>query len=44
MYGRGCADSKAGAAIFAHIAVRLPHHADLLHGSAVLLVAVDTSR
>ena len=41
MHGRGCADSKAAAAIFAHIAVRLRHHAELLHGSVVLLFDVD---
>jgi succinyl-diaminopimelate desuccinylase len=41
MHGRGSADSKAGAAIFAHVAGRLRHHADLLHGSAALLFDVD---
>jgi succinyl-diaminopimelate desuccinylase len=41
MHGRGCADSKAGAAIFAHIAVRLRQAASRWHGSVVLLFDVD---
>jgi succinyl-diaminopimelate desuccinylase len=41
MHGRGSSDSKAGAAIFAHIAARLSEHADQLHGSVVLLLDVD---
>src|ERR1022692_1084627 len=37
LHGRGCSDSKAGAAIFAHVATRLQRDADRLHGSVVLL-------
>lgn len=41
MHGRGAADSKAGAAIFAHIAARLRAAGDRLRGSVVLLFDVD---
>jgi succinyl-diaminopimelate desuccinylase len=41
LHGRGSSDSKAGAAIFAHIAARLHDHAGRLHGSVVLLFDVD---
>jgi succinyl-diaminopimelate desuccinylase len=41
MHGRGCSDSKAGAAIFAHVATRLRQDAERLHGSVVLLFDVD---
>jgi succinyl-diaminopimelate desuccinylase len=41
MHGRGTADSKAGAAIFAHVAARLHAQAVELRGSAVLLLDVD---
>lgn len=41
MHGRGTSDSKAGAAIFAHVAVRLHAQAGRLRGSAVLLFDVD---
>jgi succinyl-diaminopimelate desuccinylase len=41
MWGRGSADSKAGAAIFAHIAARLAQATDTMHGSLVLLLDVD---
>lgn len=41
MHGRGCADSKVGAAIFAHIAARLRGASDDLPGSVVLLFDVD---
>ncbi|MFI0451364.1 M20 family metallopeptidase [Actinomadura sp. 6N118] len=38
MYGRGSADSKVGAAIFAHLMVRLQ---SITHGSVVLLYDLD---
>jgi succinyl-diaminopimelate desuccinylase len=41
MHGRGCSDSKAGAAIFAHIAARVSQAASQLHGSLALLLDVD---
>jgi succinyl-diaminopimelate desuccinylase len=41
LHGRGSADSKAGAAIFAHIAARLRDTAGGLDGSVVLLFDVD---
>jgi succinyl-diaminopimelate desuccinylase len=41
MYGRGSADSKVGAAVFAHILRRMAGMADGLRGSAVLLLDVD---
>jgi succinyl-diaminopimelate desuccinylase len=41
MHGRGSADSKAGAAIFAHIAARLHAETGRLQGSVVLLFDVD---
>jgi succinyl-diaminopimelate desuccinylase len=41
LYGRGSADSKSGAAIFCHIAVRLNAITDQLHGSLALLFDVD---
>jgi succinyl-diaminopimelate desuccinylase len=41
LHGRGSADSKAGAAIFAHIAARLVPAARQLAGSVVLLFDVD---
>jgi succinyl-diaminopimelate desuccinylase len=41
MWGRGAADSKAGAAIFCHIAARLASLAEQLHGRLVLLFDVD---
>jgi succinyl-diaminopimelate desuccinylase len=41
MHGRGCSDSKSGAAIFAHIAARLRQAADQWRGSVVLLFDVD---
>jgi succinyl-diaminopimelate desuccinylase len=41
LYGRGSSDSKAGAAIFAHVAARLRDTAGGLGGSVVLLFDVD---
>jgi succinyl-diaminopimelate desuccinylase len=41
LYGRGSADSKAGAAIFAHIATRLGRQTPQLHGSLTLLLDAD---
>jgi succinyl-diaminopimelate desuccinylase len=41
LHGRGTADSKAGAAIFAHVAARLQGQAERLHGTVVLLFDVD---
>ena len=41
LYGRGSSDSKAGAAIFAHVAVRLRDMAGGFGGSVVLLYDVD---
>jgi succinyl-diaminopimelate desuccinylase len=41
LYGRGACDSKAGAAIFAHIAAHLLPASDQLAGSLVLLFDVD---
>jgi succinyl-diaminopimelate desuccinylase len=41
LHGRGSADSKAGAAIFAHIAARLRETAGGFGGSVVLLFDVD---
>lgn len=41
LHGRGTADSKAGAAIFAHVAARLQDKAIRLHGTVVLLFDVD---
>ncbi|MGI5292695.1 M20 family metallopeptidase [Nonomuraea polychroma] len=41
LHGRGSSDSKAGAAIFAHIAARLSDAAGAWRGSVVLLFDVD---
>jgi succinyl-diaminopimelate desuccinylase len=41
LHGRGAADSKAGAAIFAHIATRLQQVAGEMHGNVTLLFDVD---
>ena len=41
LYGRGLSDSKAGAAIFAHVAARLRDTAGGFGGSVVLLFDVD---
>jgi succinyl-diaminopimelate desuccinylase len=41
LHGRGSSDSKAGAAIFTHVAARLRDTAGGLSGSAVLLFDVD---
>jgi succinyl-diaminopimelate desuccinylase len=41
LHGRGSSDSKAGAAIFAHIAARLRQTADRWPGSVVVLFDVD---
>jgi succinyl-diaminopimelate desuccinylase len=41
LHGRGSSDSKAGAAIFAHIAARLHRAAHAWRGSVVLLFDVD---
>src|SRR5579862_4846172 len=41
LHGRGSADSKTGAAIFAHVAVRLCQSASQWAGSVVLLLDVD---
>jgi succinyl-diaminopimelate desuccinylase len=41
LHGRGTADSKAGASIFAHVAARLHASASRLHGTVVLLFDVD---
>jgi succinyl-diaminopimelate desuccinylase len=41
LYGRGSSDSKAGAAIFAHVAARLQQTARQWRGSVVLLFDVD---
>jgi YVTN family beta-propeller protein len=41
LHGRGSCDSKAGAAIFAHIAARLRQAADSFVGTVVLLFDVD---
>jgi succinyl-diaminopimelate desuccinylase len=41
MWGRGTSDSKAGAAIFCHLATRLAPLAEGLHGRVVFLFDVD---
>jgi succinyl-diaminopimelate desuccinylase len=41
LFGRGAADSKAAVAIFVHIASRLQHQADRLHGKLTLLFDAD---
>jgi succinyl-diaminopimelate desuccinylase len=41
LHGRGASDSKAGAAIFAHVAARLLPAGDRLAGSLVLLFDID---
>jgi succinyl-diaminopimelate desuccinylase len=41
LYGRGAADCKAGAAIFAHVAARLHQQAARLHGTLTLLYDAD---
>jgi succinyl-diaminopimelate desuccinylase len=41
LYGRGAADCKAGAAIFAHVAVLVHQQAAGLHGTLTLLYDVD---
>jgi succinyl-diaminopimelate desuccinylase len=41
LYGRGAADCKAGAAMFAHVAVRLHQQAAGLHGILTLLYDAD---
>jgi succinyl-diaminopimelate desuccinylase len=41
LHGRGTSDSKAGAAIFAHVAARLRANAARLHGTVALLFDVD---
>jgi succinyl-diaminopimelate desuccinylase len=41
LHGRGSADSKAGAAIFAHVAARLRDTAGGFGGSVVVLFDVD---
>lgn len=41
LHGRGSADSKVGAAIFAHIATRLWQQLPQLHGSLTLLLDAD---
>lgn len=41
LHGRGSSDSKAGAAIFAHVAARLRQSADQWAGRVVLLFDVD---
>lgn len=41
MHGRGTADSKAGAAIFAHLAARIHAQASRLRGHLVILLDVD---
>lgn len=41
LYGRGAADSKAGLAIFAHVAARLAGHTDGLCGTLTLLFDAD---
>jgi succinyl-diaminopimelate desuccinylase len=41
LYGRGAADCKAGAAIFAHVAARLHRQAASLHGTLTLLYDAD---
>ncbi|MFD8559659.1 M20 family metallopeptidase [Streptosporangium canum] len=41
LHGRGSADSKAGAAIFAHIASRLHSVSSRLHGQVTVLYDVD---
>jgi succinyl-diaminopimelate desuccinylase len=41
LHGRGSSDSKAGAAVFAHVAARLRNAAGGLGGSVVLLFDVD---
>jgi succinyl-diaminopimelate desuccinylase len=41
LYGRGAADSKAAVAIFAHIAARLQHQTDRLHGTLTVLLDAD---
>jgi succinyl-diaminopimelate desuccinylase len=41
LHGRGSSDSKAGAAIFAHVAARLRDTADGFGGSVVVLFDVD---
>ena len=41
LYGRGCADSKAAVAIFAHLAKRLWHQRDGLRGTLTVLLDAD---
>ncbi len=41
LWGRGSSDSKAAIALFCHIAARLAHCADHLHGTLVLLFDLD---
>lgn len=41
LYGRGSSDSKAGAAVFAHVLARLKATADRWAGSVTLLLDVD---
>jgi succinyl-diaminopimelate desuccinylase len=41
LYGRGAADSKAGAAIFCHLLARLAAQADKLRGGVSLLLDAD---
>jgi succinyl-diaminopimelate desuccinylase len=41
LYGRGAADSKAAAAVFAHIAARLSRQRDRLHGTLTVLLDAD---
>lgn len=41
LHGRGSADSKAGVAIFCHVAARLAARRDRLHGTLTLLFDLD---
>ncbi|WP_079031982.1 M20 family metallopeptidase [Streptomyces specialis] len=41
LWGRGSSDSKAAVAVFCHIAARLTHHAEHLHGTLTLLFDLD---
>lgn len=41
LYGRGAADSKAAIAIFAHLAARLRHQTERMHGTLTVLFDAD---
>jgi succinyl-diaminopimelate desuccinylase len=41
LYGRGAADSKAGAAIFCHLAAEMARHAGRMRGALIVLFDLD---